>query len=94
MTLIKGVHDASPQMEDVPKKYIKAAKIYFYPILVNIKNSRVGNGYRERGICRRSKKAVHWLNTMLLEPDERRITNSFKRAATLDDSTQFFSTSI
>lgn len=49
--------------------------------------------YRERGIWRRSRKAVHWLKRMLLEPEERRPSSSSRRAVILDDSTQFFSTS-
>jgi len=49
--------------------------------------------YRERGIWRRSRKAVHWLKRMLLEPEERRPSSSSRRAVIFDDSTQFFSTS-
>lgn len=49
--------------------------------------------YRESGIWRRSRKAVHWLKRMLLEPEERRLSSSCRRAVILDDSTQFFSTS-
>lgn len=49
--------------------------------------------YRERGIWRRSRNAVHWLKRMLLEPEERRPSSSSRRAVILDDSTQFFSTS-
>lgn len=56
-------------------------------------DSTSNKSYRVKGICKRSRKAVHWLKTMLLEPDERRFSSSFKRTVTLQDSTQFFSIS-
>lgn len=40
-----------------------------------------------------SRKAVHWLKTMLLEPEIRSISSSRNKTATLVDSTQFLSTS-
>jgi hypothetical protein len=50
--------------------------------------------YLESGICKRSRNAVHWLNTMLLAPELRRDSSSCRRKEILEDSTQFFSTSI
>ena len=50
--------------------------------------------YLESGICKRSRNAVHWLNTMLLAPELRRDSSSCRRNDILEDSTQFFSTSI
>ena len=49
--------------------------------------------YLERGICRRSKKVVHRLKTILFDPVDRKLSRSFKSANTLDDSTQFLLTS-
>lgn len=57
--------------------------------------------YRDRGISSRSRKAVHWLKTILLAPslpdwnlESRSSSSSLKRKETLDDSTQLLSTSI
>lgn len=61
-------------------------------LLCNLYKTR--GDYRESGICKRSRKAVHWLKTMLLEPDERRFSSSLNRVETFEDSTQFFSISI